>query len=937
MCRAILAFLIAVGPLSISNLLAADGPEPNRSPYEVVWDSPSDDHHGSVPLGNGEVAVNAWIEPSGVLRMYLSRTDSWDDNGRLVKVGCLRFGLIDHPKPAEGFQQRLTIKDATLTAHYGQGDDAVSLRLWVDATRPVVCVEIETARPTLAAAVIEMWRNRQETLPSVETSDIFAGRAEKTVVEPDVLLAGRAGRIGWYHRNIKSVGPELCAKIQGVADFPRPDPLLHRTFGALVATDRPMPIHDGGLRSTTGRTHVFEVYVHARHPATEAQWLAEASSGLAAARAVPLAERRAAHEKWWADFWQRSWIHIRQNGRQASETKTAAVSRQNALPVRIGADQTGGSKFQGTFGRVSVYEAALDDRQVTQLAKGREEPALEHPSRLYSGVPSGPQALENLRPRPFKEFTIEAWIKPDVRSQGSMRIIDKITPGGSDGFLLDAFPGRGLRLIVGAATMNKQNVLADGQWQHVAATATAAGRLKLYLNGKPIETSSGETGSSWIADGDDAFVVSRAYALQRFVTACAGRGSYPIKYNGSIFTVPAEGRPGDADYRAWGPGYWWQNTRLPYYAACRAGDFDLMQPLFKMYGRDLMPLMKFRTRRYLGHDGAYIPECIYFWGDVFTESYGWQPWDQRQDKLQASGWHKWEWVSGLELVGLMLDYYDHTGDEAFLKSVALPTAHEILTFFDQHYKTGPDGKLVMHPSQALETWWDCVNPMPEVAGLHAATERLLALPENVVSPPQRAFWQQLQKKLPAIPTTKAADGKTMLAPAAEFKLKRNIENPELYAVFPFRRFAFDKPNADWAVEALNRRLDRGPHGWRQDDLFMAYLAQTDQAREYVVRRARSKNAASRFPAFWGPNYDWVPDQCHGGVLQTSVQSLLMQTDGRAIHLLPAWPADWDAEFKLHAPLQTIVAGRVENGKLVQLDVQPESRRKDVVVHNVGGH
>jgi hypothetical protein len=64
---------------------------------------------------------------------------------------------------------------------------------------------------------------------------------------------------------------------------------------------------------------------------------------------------------------------------------------------------------------------------------------------------------------------------------------------------------------------------------------------------------------------------------------------------------------------------------------------------------------------------------------------------------------------------------------------------------------------------------------------------------------------------------------------------------------------------------------------------------------------------------------------------TAVQSLLMQTEGRTIHLLPAWPQDWNAEFKLHAPLRTIVSGRVEAGRLILLDVQPADRRADVVV------
>ena len=82
------------------------------------------------------------------------------------------------------------------------------------------------------------------------------------------------------------------------------------------------------------------------------------------------------------------------------------------------------------------------------------------------------------------------------------------------------------------------------------------------------------------------------YAWQRFVTACAGRGAFPIKFNGSIFVVdnpalqPDRHRPAkavSADYRTWGGQYWFQNTRPMYWPRLAAGDFDLMQPLFRMY------------------------------------------------------------------------------------------------------------------------------------------------------------------------------------------------------------------------------------------------------------------------------------------------------------------------------------------------------------------
>ncbi len=111
---------------------------------------------------------------------------------------------------------------------------------------------------------------------------------------------------------------------------------------------------------------------------------------------------------------------------------------------------------------------------------------------------------------------------------------------------------------------------------------------------------------------------------------------------------------------------------------------------------------------------------------------------------------------------------------------------------------------------------------------------------------------------------------------------------------------------------------------------MAYLGLTDEVRENLVGRARNKHKDSRFPAFWGPNFDWIPDQDHGGVLMKAFQSMLMQTEGKKIFLLPAWPKEWNVDFKLHAPYKTVIQGRVENGKLLDLKVTPEDRRKDVV-------
>jgi hypothetical protein len=64
---------------------------------------------------------------------------------------------------------------------------------------------------------------------------------------------------------------------------------------------------------------------------------------------------------------------------------------------------------------------------------------------------------------------------------------------------------------------------------------------------------------------------------------------------------------------------------------------------------------------------------------------------------------------------------------------------------------------------------------------------------------------------------------------------------------------------------------------------------------------------------------------------TGLQEMLMQTPGRKIYLLPAWPKDWNVDFKLHAPYQTVVEGTVRSGKVESLKVTPEERRKDVTI------
>ena len=164
-----------------------------------------------------------------------------------------------------------------------------------------------------------------------------------------------------------------------------------------------------------------------------------------------------------------------------------------------------------------------------------------------------------------------------------------------------------------------------------------------------------------------------------------------------------------------------------------------------------------------------------------------------------------------------------------------------------------------------------------------------------------------------------------------FSHKSNSENPELYAVFPYRLYGLGRPDLDLARATYQVRGHRHNHGWCQDSIQAACLGLGDEAARLVSARASQINRAYRFPAMWGPNFDWIPDQDHGNNILTTLQYMLLQDDGERIDVLPAWPKQWNVSFKLHAPKQTTVECEVKGGKVVKLKVTPESRRESVEV------
>lgn len=442
---------------------------------------------------------------------------------------------------------------------------------------------------------------------------------------------------------------------------------------------------------------------------------------------------------------------------------------------------------------------------------------------------------------------------------------------------------------------------------------------------------------SWVNCGTNAksgITVGTAHTLQRYMQACAGRSVFPIKFNGSIFTVEPKPmrKDGNPDWRRWGDCHWWQNVRMPYHAMQAAGDFDLMMPLFDTFER-IRPFAEARAKLYHNVEGCYFAETMTIWGTYANRDYGWDRNGKEPKDVDCKYW-RFAWNQGLELVGLMLDYYEHTGDQAFLKDRLLPMAASVLKYFDTRFRKDADGRIILDPTQSVETYWfDVINDTPTVAGLIDVSTRLCALPENLTSADQRKFFTHMKAAAPVIPIEDAQlAGKTVrrIGVAQKYNPKRsNCENPELFPIWPFRLFGLERPMLGEARNAYQLRGSHNDVGWGYDGNAAPLLGMTDEAARILKVKIDNSNAAYRWPATWGPNFDWLPDQCHGGNLMAAINYMLIQHSGDKILILPAWPKDWDVSFKLHAPRRTTVEVVYRGGKLEKLEVIPAERRKDI--------
>ena len=441
---------------------------------------------------------------------------------------------------------------------------------------------------------------------------------------------------------------------------------------------------------------------------------------------------------------------------------------------------------------------------------------------------------------------------------------------------------------------------------------------------------------------DSVYQIGQNYQLFRYMLGCNAYGKYPTKFNGGLFTVDPvftnAALDFTPDFRNWGGGTMTaQNQRLVYFPMVKSGDFDMMKSQLDYY-LGLQKNAELRSKVYWNHNGASFTEQLENFGLPNPAEYEWKRPADYDPGMEYNAWLEYEWDTVFEFCQMMLQQKEYAGEDIQKYNQFIISC---LRFFDEHYQylakqrgrksLDGNGKLVLYPGSGAETYKMTYNANSTISALQVITENLLHLSSEQLSKEELEYVKGFQTRIPPLNFGQIENHKVLL-PAKTWERVNNSEVPQLYPVYPWGIYGVGKPDLETALNTWKYDPDalkfRSHIGWKQDNIFSARLGLTEEAKKYNL--LKMANSDRRFPAFWGPGFDWVPDHNWGGSGMIGMQEMLLQEADGKIYLFPAWPKDWNVHFKLHAKQNTTIEAELLNGELKVLKVLPEERKKDII-------
>ena len=472
-------------------------------------------------------------------------------------------------------------------------------------------------------------------------------------------------------------------------------------------------------------------------------------------------------------------------------------------------------------------------------------------------------------------------------------------------------------------------------------------------------------------DGE-ADYVAKNYAYYLYLMGSASRGEYMVKFNGMLWNT-------DGDTRAWGGSYWGANQSCLYNALLTANKFELINPMFKMYSR-MYDACALSARQQWGSKGIYIAETIGFEGDhAMPDSIASEirelllvnkPWDQRSQayKDYAGGRNRWlsRWNNGIgkdafgpvthifsrgaKLAYLYWMNYEFTQDKVWLEKSAYPMVKGIAEFYRNfpNLQKAADGKYHIYHVNDNEPIWDGHNTVEEISSMMGILPVAIKASEILnVDADLRPLWKELLQNLSPLPMSNEfpeLKGKPVtfvksLLPVQEGGEASALPDLNTMPIWCFDLATLESKEKEMMKIANNTFDCYFPNGINDKTIagtltmlpiVGAMLGRSD-AVKYLI--------PNQMKALTKPVFENRMDCMEGvqamtaerlGRSSEALQNALCQSipskpgEPTIIRVFPAWPKEWDVQFKLLCRGNFLVSSSSQNGEIQYVGLKSQS-------------
>ncbi len=469
--------------------------------------------------------------------------------------------------------------------------------------------------------------------------------------------------------------------------------------------------------------------------------------------------------------------------------------------------------------------------------------------------------------------------------------------------------------------------------------------------------------------------IERNYTYYLYVMASSSRGKFPTKFNGMIWIT-------GGDRRSWGGQYWGANQECLYNALLPTNRMELLDPMFDMY-TGMFDACATAARQQWGSAGIFIPETVAFDGlaelpdEIAAEMKALyllqKPWDQRSERFLALAHtgqphsSRWNWIGGGSYVdgvwqptergggpygpvthifsrGAKIAYtywqrYEYTLDEAWLRQRAYPMLRGVAEFYRNYpnVKKGADGKYHIHHVNSNESVQGGQDPDEEIASMMGILPAVIKASEILgVDADMRPVWREFLDNLAPLPT--GGDPLVWIRALPPIFRGRGTGRPDGNTMpiwfFDLCTLENDDPEtmriANTTMDGYLRGPDTRPGVLSRVGVTAAMMGRADAVRYLLPNQLtfpdRAPVLANRLDQREGTQttnaqrLGRVADTLHNTLIQSVGAGPAQES---VIRVFPAWPREWDAEFRLAARGAFMVRSSMKAGRIefVQIESQ----------------